>query len=67
MPIFYSDPGDFQVRNFTFEIGGPNQQFKDHNGKKALVKDNILIGSKNETLYIYLVFCTELGYFYAFG
>ncbi len=53
----YPKQGDFQIKNTVFEIGGKNktkQQLKEHDGEKIIVKDNILIGSKNEIpLYLF--------------
>ncbi|MFN7096957.1 MAG: ATP-binding protein [Gammaproteobacteria bacterium] len=57
LPVFYSEVGDFLIKGTVFEVGGKNktwQQLKAHNDKKILVKDNILIGSKNEIpLYLF--------------
>lgn len=54
---FYSEIGDFNVNNIVFEIGGKNktwQQLNSYKGKKILVKDNILVGMKNEIpLYLF--------------
>lgn len=57
LQVFYPKKGDFQVNDILFEVGGKNktgQQIKDHNGKKFIVKDNILIGNKSEIpLYLF--------------
>jgi predicted AAA+ superfamily ATPase len=57
IPVFYAEKGDFQIGNTTFEVGGKNkthQQLKTVPGDKIIVKDNILIGSKNEIpLYLF--------------
>jgi hypothetical protein len=57
LPVFYSDLGDFKIQDTLFEAGGKNktwQQLKNYDGKKVLVKDNILLGLKNEIpLYLF--------------
>lgn len=57
LPVFYSEIGDFAINEIVFEIGGKNktgQQLKECDGKKIVVKDNILIGTKNEIpLYLF--------------
>ena len=54
---FYPKHGDFQINDILFEIGGKNKtgkQLISHDGKKILVKDRILVGSKNEIpLYLF--------------
>lgn len=55
--IYYSQNGDFQVRNYIFEIGGKNKGLKQIQEKldnAFLVKDNIMYGSKYEIpLYLF--------------
>jgi hypothetical protein len=57
MQAFYPDKGDFQINDIVFEVGGKNktmQQLAAYDGKKMLVKDNILVGLKNEIpLYLF--------------
>lgn len=57
-PVFYTDIGDFQVKHWTFEIGGKNktkQQIKDQ--KNAfLIKDNLLFAAPQEIPLYYLGF-----------
>ncbi|HEX4044555.1 MAG TPA: ATPase, partial [Gammaproteobacteria bacterium] len=54
---FYPEKGDFQVDDIIFEIGGKNKtarQLKSYQGKKILVKDNLLVGISNEIpLYLF--------------
>lgn len=55
--LFYPGKGDFQVEDILFEIGGKNktkQQIKSYPGQKFVVKDDILIGMKEEIpLYLF--------------
>ena len=55
--IFFSNKADFQVNDIIFEIGGKNktkEQLKAFKGEKKLVKDDILVGFKNEIpLYLF--------------
>lgn len=55
--LFYPAKGDFAVDKHIFEVGGRNktwEQLKAFEGSKYLVKDDILIGSKNEIpLYLF--------------
>lgn len=48
--IFYSKEGDFQIDKYIFEIGGKNKSKKQikHSSNAYLIKDDILISSKNE-------------------
>lgn len=54
---FYPKVGDFKVNDILFEVGGKNKTWKqlvNYNDKKALVKDDILVGSTNQIpLYIF--------------
>lgn len=61
LQVFYPKYGDFKVKDIVFEVGGKNktmQQLKDVDGKKFLIKDNILVGNKLE-IPLYL-----LGFLY---
>ena len=54
--LFYSKIGDFQVRNYIFEIGGKGKskkQIKEKPENAFLVKDDILHGS-SDTIPLYL-------------
>ena len=57
IPVFYSEVGDFQIKDILFEVGGKNKtwsQLNKYDGKKILAKDNMLIGTKNEIpLYMF--------------
>lgn len=54
---FYPKEGDFQIKDTIFEVGGKNKTWKQlaaYKGKKILVKDNLLLGFKNEIpLYLF--------------
>lgn len=55
--VFFPKQGDFQIGKTVFEVGGKNktkQQLKEHDGKKIIVKDNILVGAQGEIpLYLF--------------
>ena len=55
--VFAPKAGDFCINDMVFEIGGKNktkQQLKAINGDKYLVKDDILVGFKQEIpLYLF--------------
>ena len=57
--IFYSKEGDFRSKDIIFEIGGKNKtrtQIKDMQHKGILVKDDILVSSKNVIPLLYFGF-----------
>jgi predicted AAA+ superfamily ATPase len=57
--IFYSKNGDFRRKDIIFEIGGKNKtstQIKDRRYKGILVKDDILVSSKNVIPLLYFGF-----------
>ena len=59
--MYLSASGDFEVNQYTIEVGGKNktwQQLKQIKAQKLRVKDNILIGTKDE-IPLYL-----LGFLY---
>lgn len=57
VPLFYPGKDDFQVEDILFEIGGKNktkQQIKSYPRRKFVVKDDILVGMKDEIpLYLF--------------
>jgi len=51
IPLFCSDPADYQTRDAIFEIGGKNKknrQIKQAKKPAYLVKDDVLHSLKNE-------------------
>ena len=56
--IFNSKIGDYTIDEFTFEIGGKNKTKQQIKGKKNafIVKDDIIISSKNEIPLIFFGF-----------
>lgn len=54
--VFYSEEGDFRVKDYIFEVGGKNKTPSQLKGNKQgfLVCDDIIIGSKNKIpLYLF--------------
>ena len=59
VPVFYSKEGDYCTQEYIFEIGGKNKtnrQIKHAGDKAYLVKDNMLIATRNEIPLYYFGF-----------
>jgi len=54
--VWYTDTGDYKVKEFVFEVGGKNKSFEQFKGNKNgyVVSDGILTGFKNKIpLYLF--------------
>ena len=57
--IFYSAVGDYRTKDIIFEVGGKNKkelQIKNLGTQAILVKDDILVASKNIIPLLYFGF-----------
>ncbi len=56
IPIFYSQKGDFKIKDYLFEVGGKNKSTKQIRGEKNafVLADDILVGSQS-TIPLYLL------------